>query len=169
MFNDFYASAWVETCFNTEDMFRGSTNSGVYASRRCCYLCYSAQASPSGRNLWTLDMGLTRQTNTETPQPNALWTYSGFKSWFVRASRFISSADLLVSFPWQFPGLYTLLIGVFMIATQLIKPLTLVTLTPLIFTRPEQWCITVSPCGPEGSLLLFYFINVIFFMLMTEF
>lgn len=46
------------------------------------------------------------------------------------------SADLIASLPWHFPCLYTLLIGVFMIATQLIKRLTLVTLTPLIFTRP---------------------------------
>lgn len=46
-------------------------------------------------NLWTIDMVLTRQTNTKkNPQPNKFET----RLEFVRARRFVLSADLLPSF-----------------------------------------------------------------------
>lgn len=142
-------------------------NSGVYVSHRCCYLRCSAQGlARCWGNLWTLDVGLTRQTNTKTnPQPSAFFSphlASRFKSWFVRRV-FVpfSLHPLRGSLPFPF-CLYALLIGVFMIATQPIKRLTLVTLTPLIFTRPGPWYDITFPrtvCLSDRSSRLFCYFN----------
>lgn len=72
-------------------------------------------------------MGLTRRRNTKA-KPEASTASSDLATGREYGDFSTESADS------EHP-LYTLLIGVFMIATHLIKRLTLVTVTAIIFTR----------------------------------
>lgn len=107
----------------------------------CCCCCCVALFNTGLPKCCTC-MDLTGQTNTKThPQPNAFKLAADWNP--------ALSGPVCFCFLWLFSCLYTLLIGVFMIATQLIKRLTSVTLRPALL------------CGSHQNSSSFYFITCV--------